>query len=365
MKRLVKHSATSNMVRVFILDSSSTTGAGLTGVLYTSTGLVIDMIANNSDTAYHYKSAATATIEDITTIGTYAAPSASNCRFKAVDATNFPGLYEIHFLNGVFDDAGATSVIGRVAGVTNMAPTLFEIQLVAFDPDNAVRLGLTALPNAAADAAGGLPISDAGGLDMDAILADTADMQPKLGTPAGASISADIAAIEAQTDDIGAAGAGLTAADDAILTILGTPAGVSMSADIAAVKVDTAAILVDTGTTLDGRIPAALVGGRMDSSLGAIAVGVDLSATMKTSVNAEVVDALATDTYAEPAQGTPAATNTLAVKIGHLFKAWRNRTTQTATQSSLYNDDAVTVDHKATFSDDGVTADRGEIASGP
>lgn len=33
----------------------------------------------------------------------------------------------------------------------------------------------------------------------------------KLGTPAGASVSADIAAIEAQTDDIGAGGAGLTA----------------------------------------------------------------------------------------------------------------------------------------------------------
>jgi len=43
------------------------------------------------------------------------------------------------------------------------------------------------------------------------ILTDTADMQPKLGTPAGASVSADIAAIEAQTDDIGIAGAGLTA----------------------------------------------------------------------------------------------------------------------------------------------------------
>lgn len=42
------------------------------------------------------------------------------------------------------------------------------------------------------------------------ILADTADMQPKLGTPV-TSISADIAAIEAQTDDIGTAGAGLTA----------------------------------------------------------------------------------------------------------------------------------------------------------
>jgi hypothetical protein len=51
---------------------------------------------------------------------------------------------------------------------------------------------------------------------------------------------------------------------------LGAPAGASVSADVAAVKVDTAAILVDTGTTLDGRIPAALVGGRMDANVGAI-----------------------------------------------------------------------------------------------
>jgi hypothetical protein len=39
----------------------------------------------------------------------------------------------------------------------------------AANPTDAVRFGLTALPNAAADAAGGLPISDAGGLDLDAI----------------------------------------------------------------------------------------------------------------------------------------------------------------------------------------------------
>jgi len=35
---------------------------------------------------------------------------------------------------------------------------------------------------------------------------------------------------------------------------LGAPAGASVSADVAAVKVDTAAILVDTGTTLDAKI---------------------------------------------------------------------------------------------------------------
>jgi hypothetical protein len=36
-------------------------------------------------------------------------------------------------------------------------------------------------------------------------------LDTKIGSPAGASVSADIAAIEAQTDDIGVAGAGLTA----------------------------------------------------------------------------------------------------------------------------------------------------------
>jgi len=40
----------------------------------------------------------------------------------------------------------------------------------AVDLNDAVRMGLTALPNANADAAGGLPISDAGGLDMDNIV---------------------------------------------------------------------------------------------------------------------------------------------------------------------------------------------------
>jgi hypothetical protein len=50
-----------------------------------------------------------------------------------------------------------------------------------------------------------------------------------------------------------AAGAGVAQTGDCYAR-LGAPAGASVSADIAAVKVDTAAILVDTGTTLDGKI---------------------------------------------------------------------------------------------------------------
>ena len=77
-----------------------------------------------------------------------------------------------------------------------------------------------------------------------------------------------------------------------------------------------------------------------------------------------MVDALATDTYAEPGQGTPAATTSLAAKINYLYKAWRNRLTQTATTYSLYNDDATTVGQKATVSDNGTTYDKGEIETG-
>lgn len=82
-------------------------------------------------------------------------------------------------------------------------------------------------------------------------------------------------------------------------------------------------------------------------------------------VNAEVVDALNVDTYAEPGQEAPGATISLAKKIGYIFKFLRNKITQTSTTFSVYNDDAVTVDQKASVSDDGTTFTRGEIGSGP
>jgi hypothetical protein len=91
----------------------------------------------------------------------------------------------------------------------------------------------------------------------------------------------------------------------------------------------------------------------------------DLTATMKASVNAEMVDALSVDTYAEPGQGAPPATGSIVSKLGYVFKAWRNHSDQTDTLYQLYADDGVTVDQKAVVSDNGVTFDRGEVASGP
>ena len=140
--------------------------------------------------------------------------------------------------------------------------------------------------------------------------AQTGDSFARLGAPAGASVSADIAVIEAQTDDIGAAGAGLTAitgktdnlptdpadesliiaATDAIMTRLGVPAGASVSADVAAVKVDTAAILIDTGTTLDAAVAAV----KADTAAILVDTGTTLDAALAV-VDANV-DAILADT---------------------------------------------------------------------
>ena len=70
------------------------------------------------------------------------------------------------------DAAVLTGSNGVLVGgaVTGMVVIGCYVHLVDFDPQDTVWLGLTALPNADADAAGGLPISDAGALDLDAKL---------------------------------------------------------------------------------------------------------------------------------------------------------------------------------------------------
>ena len=126
---------------------------------------------------------------------------------------------------------------------------------------------------------------------------------------------------------------------------------------LGAIKADTAAILIDTGTT----IPAQIVS-EVNAVQSDIAALNDISAA---SVNAEVVDALNTDTYAEPGQGVPAATTSLAAKINYLYKFLRNKKTQTATDLKVFDDAGTTVDHKSTVSDNGTTFTKGEIVSGP
>lgn len=144
------------VLRVKILDSSVATGAGKTGLTFSTSGLVISTIADNEATPVTY-TAAGSTIETITTLGTYAAPTATKCRFKEVDATNHKGVYEIQIADARFAVASAKSLLISISGAANAAETDVVVSLQDLDPYDAIRAGLSALPNAAAAASGGLP----------------------------------------------------------------------------------------------------------------------------------------------------------------------------------------------------------------
>lgn len=130
MNDLRKHSSTSNMLRVFL--THSTTGQGLTGLTHASSGLKIASILDNEATCVLYSQAGS-TIETITALGTFETPTTSKCRFKEVDATNHPGLYEIHIADGRFSAANSKRLEITISGATNLRTYHHVIELTGID----------------------------------------------------------------------------------------------------------------------------------------------------------------------------------------------------------------------------------------
>ena len=150
MKLTIKKGTTSKLLRIFVTDSSKTDGSGLTGLVHNSASL----------TAYYIREGAAATTA-ITlvdaVVGTY-----TSSGFKEVDAANMPGIYELHPPNAVLA-SGADSVLIFLKGASNMAALPIEIQL----DDNTSK-----------------------------------DVYDRIGTPAGASIAADLVTIDNVVDVI-------------------------------------------------------------------------------------------------------------------------------------------------------------------
>lgn len=166
---------------------------------------------------------------------------------------------------------------------------------VSYDPTDSVRLGLTALPSVATGNAGAIPT---------------------VGTGTG-QISLSSGAVLLQATQTG--------------------------------------VTIPTVTSVTGAVGSVTgnVGGNVTGSVGSLAT------QAKADVNAEVVDALATDTYAEPSSA-PAATSSLKDKINWLFALARNKRTQTSSTQTLRNDADNASIATASVADDGITATRGE-----
>ncbi len=108
----------------------SADGTPLTGLTIASSGLIIGTIADNEATSTAYTQAGS-TIETITTLGTFAAPTATKCRFKEIDATNHPGDYEIQIADARFAVSNAKKMLVSISGFATLLATDYEVMLAS------------------------------------------------------------------------------------------------------------------------------------------------------------------------------------------------------------------------------------------
>ncbi|MEE9584776.1 MAG: hypothetical protein V3W51_04765 [Candidatus Brocadiales bacterium] len=254
----------------------------------------------------------------------------------------------------------------------------------AMDFDDAVRGGMTALPNAAAEASGGLYTrgTGAGQVNQDgngrldanvAAISGDAAAADKLeawmdGFTTGSVSDASPAATDFDSD--------LTEATDnhyrnALLlftsgALVGRPAGrisaFTAASNNLAFEPDLEEAPANGDTFVIIPDPRAIWTG--DGMYHADTREIEGTAA-KSAVNAEVVDVMKTDTITLPGQEAPPLTPTFEEVAGWQHKVLRNRKTQTSTDWKLLADDESTVDAKSTVSDDGTTAIKQEIQSGP
>jgi hypothetical protein len=183
-----------------------------------ATGLTI----TNFDLQYVRSGAAPSAKVDATALAATNSAHGDNQAIE-VDGTDQPGVYRVDWPDAAFA-AGVDEVILTVKVATAFTESL-RVRLMS-----ATRgLAGTALPAAAADAAGGLPISDAGGLDLDAQVGTKIN---DILTDTGTTLDGKLNTIDGIVDDIlvdtaviGAAGAGLTEAggDGDHLTAINLP----------------------------------------------------------------------------------------------------------------------------------------------
>lgn len=125
MSNIIRGS-TSIIQSVLILDNTSDVGAGKTGLVYNTSNLV----------AYYWypgvSSPVALTLEDISTLGTYQAPTSnSHLRIKEISSGNMPGLYELHFHNDWSSIVnGRKQIVLMFKGATGMVETAVKIELL-------------------------------------------------------------------------------------------------------------------------------------------------------------------------------------------------------------------------------------------
>jgi hypothetical protein len=147
-KREIKVGSTSVRDFIFAQDTSKTDGSGVSGLDYTKFSCSYSRDDDGN---------AGATVVSLATMtrGTWTSGG-----LVEKDATHAKGDYEVGYPNAAFA-SGSKQVTFTFydAGNNNIAPIKVQYALVQYDPQDSVRLGLTALANASAGGANGLLIN--------------------------------------------------------------------------------------------------------------------------------------------------------------------------------------------------------------
>ena len=324
---------TSVSIYVYFVDDDGGTAPG-----EPTTGLLFSDIDTGGSASYVRQGAARV---DLTLI-TLASASAAHADggFILVDDTNMPGLYRVDFPNAAFATGVDQVFIHLVAASgknTVMRPVAIDITDV--DLRDAVRAGMTALPNAAADAAGGLTISDLGGLDLDAMNTNMNDIETDTNELQGDDVPGLIATLDAVVDTVKAETA-LIVADTNELQGDDVPGLIAaLDAVVDTVKAETALIVADTNEL------------QVDDVPGLIAALNDIStANVLTQVNTALDTAIT-----ELAVAVPSVTPSLRTAAMLMYMALRNKLkVQTSGVDALeVHNDAGTLITKKLITDDG------------
>lgn len=131
----IKAGATSVTVNVFIQDSTSTVGAGKTGLAFNTASLI----------AYYMLPAANSVAITLATQTVTGAWSSGG--FVEIDSTHCPGWYRLDLPNAAIASGRYSSI--NLQGATGMAQCPVEIELTGWDNQDAVHGGMSALPNTA------------------------------------------------------------------------------------------------------------------------------------------------------------------------------------------------------------------------
>jgi hypothetical protein len=242
MSEFVYAGQTEQTVDIFLQDSSSSVGAGLAGLVHNSAGLVAS-----------YRKGATGSRVAITLATQTVGGAYSSGGFVEIDATNMKGVYRLDLPNAMVDAEGFVTLY--IYGATNLLATALRIDCRPIAADSKRWNGLTtvALPLVPTTAGRTLDVSAGGEAGID---------WANVGSPT------------------------------TTLTLIGTT--IKTATDV---ETDTADI--------QSRLPAALVSGRIDASVGAMAA------------NTLTASALATDAVTEIQSGLALATD-LATLAGYV-----------------------------------------------